>query len=112
MTGRASHGFPAFDAAAARLRELGHEVISPSETAGRTTTLPRSVFFRIDFAYIDAVEAVVVLPEWSTSKGATAESIHATEIGVPIHLYDPVEGVGPQIKVTDWHVTWEKVQDA
>lgn len=88
MSGYPDWNFPAFDKAAAELREEGYHVFSPAEVD--------EIFFenrddidrqyaenfketykkclRVDFNYImDHADAIVLLPGWEKSRGATAE---------------------------------------
>lgn len=84
MSGIAGHNFPAFNKWAAALRDHGFTVLNPAETAGAATHLPRKWYFKIDFSYIRAVDAVFLLPGWIYSEGAKAESIFAWQLGKPL----------------------------
>lgn len=114
MTGRPQFNFPAFDAAAAELRERGIEVVSPAEMDSpevREAALaspdgaPDSApgewadFLARDIQMVcdPSVEAVVVLPGWEASKGATFETDVARRLGKPVLAYpdlEPVERTG------------------
>lgn len=99
--------YPAFDRAAARLRELGFDVLNPAETAGGITHLDREQFMQLDIGYVMAADAVVVMSEpwdWRTSKGAKFEIILADTLGKPVYLYDGDIGLGPRVRVHDWTV--------
>jgi len=99
MTGLENNNFDAFHEAARFLRNLGYVVISPAETAGGEDQLPREWFFRFDFAVINIVDAVVVLPSWENSAGAKSEVVHAHEVGVPVFEFDEEVGVGRELMV-------------
>lgn len=84
MTGLPDFNFPAFNAAAARLRELGHDVVSPAENEGGDTSHPWSYYMRQDLHHVLSVEAIAVLPGWQRSRGATLEVSVATALELPI----------------------------
>ena len=88
MTGRLNFNFAQFDAWAAELRNAGAVVLNPAETAGGATHLPREWYFRMDFAVIGNAEAVVLMPGWDNSRGATIEALYANELGVPLYQLD------------------------
>ena len=86
MTGLPQSNFPAFDAAAAALRDRGYEVVSPAELDNpedRAIALadlpPRKTwgdFLARDVKLIadGGIEAIVLLPDWQTSRGAKLEA--------------------------------------
>jgi hypothetical protein len=104
MTGLPQFNYPAFERAAARLRGLGHEVVSPAEmddprireismlsmTGDMDTLKSHGVshgdFLARDVKVIadDGIQAVVVLPGWETSSGARHETFVAYLEGLPI----------------------------
>jgi nucleoside 2-deoxyribosyltransferase len=108
MSGLPQFNFPAFDAAAADLRDRGFTVVSPAElddpqqraaaTAsedGDADKLPTRYedFLARDAEYIvsDRVEAIVVLPGWEDSRGANFEVFLATSLGKPVFAYPELE---------------------
>lgn len=99
MTGLKDWNYPAFREAAKCLRENGHIVLNPAETAGGSTRLTRTQFLYIDIGYVQAAEAVVVLPGWRRSKGALLEVHIAHSLEKPVFWFDPEVGVGPQIEI-------------
>jgi len=84
MTGLPNHNFPAFHAAAARLREAGWEVINPAENFGGRTDLPRETYLRADVILVAQCEAMALLPGWQESRGAKLEYLLARELGMPV----------------------------
>jgi hypothetical protein len=50
MTGLVEHNFPAFHAAADRLRKAGWDAVNPAENFGGRTDLPRETYLRADAA--------------------------------------------------------------
>lgn len=85
MRGYKDYNFPAFDDAAARLRSLGHTVVSPAEidrTLGfdgdMRVTLSR------DIQEVLRCDMVAVLTGWEDSRGASAEVAVARAVGIPV----------------------------
>ena len=89
MSGIPQHNFPAFDSAAAALRALGYEIVSPSELddpeeRARCLASPDGTGFGKDswgtllgrdVALIaDSVDGIVFLPRWYESRGARLEA--------------------------------------
>lgn len=84
MTGLPEYNFPAFHAAAAKLRAAGHFVFNPAENANGDTSLPRAVYMRQDIQAILDTEAIVVLPGWTQSRGASLEVRIGRELEHPV----------------------------
>jgi hypothetical protein len=94
MTGIPNYNFPAFDYAAAKLREEGHEVFSPADndrkyglTGDTTVPFPPGVTLRTllgdDMQWIcSTAEVIALLPGWEKSKGATAEKATGDALGL------------------------------
>ena len=83
MTGLPEFNFPAFHAAAARLREAGWEsVVNPAGNFGGRTDMPRASYLRADVALLVTCDAIALLPGWEESPGATLEVIIAAELGL------------------------------
>jgi len=85
MTGLPELNFPAFHAAAARLREAGWEAVNPAENFGGRTDMPRETYLRADVILLAQCEAVAMLPGWQESRGAKLEYLLARELGMPIY---------------------------
>ena len=83
MTGLMFMNFPAFNAEAARLRTLGHEVINPAEI-NPDKSMPWTDCMRADIAALVTCEAIVLLPGWRESKGATLEHHIAERLGMQV----------------------------
>lgn len=99
MRGIPQFNFPAFHAAAARLRAAGFEVFSPAEIG--EAQLPscqecndEEAALQQGYTTREAMEkeliwicreadAVALLPGWQTSRGAMAEAAAAYAIGLP-----------------------------
>lgn len=103
MRGYPEFNFPAFHAAAAHLRSLGHEVFSPAEKdqerhgaefskgnatgseaeATKTHGFDLRVALGDDLAWICAeAEGIACLQGWANSKGAQAELATARALGL------------------------------
>ena len=85
MTGLPDNGYPAFEAAAERLRSQGVQVISPHEIippgAGPWTWAQH---MRVDLAALLTADVIVMLPGWEGSRGAQLEKTVAEAIGTPV----------------------------
>lgn len=106
MRGYAEFNFPAFHAAAKRLRDLGHEVFNPAEkdierhggtdiskgnAAGDEALATKTHGFDLRVALHDDLtficrhaEGVALLPGWEKSKGANAEKATAEALGLKV----------------------------
>lgn len=99
MSGYENSNYPAFTAAAAKLRSFGLEVMSPHEidelNPGRCHyNDPDQEWLSYMLECIPMVfhaSAIVMLPEWEKSKGACLERQIAQERGIPIFLYGSSE---------------------
>lgn len=88
MRGYPDHNFPAFHAAAKKLRAEGHEVFNPAENDERMAERGEPITIRscleIDLSWICShAEAVAFLPGSENSLGAKAERATARAIGIP-----------------------------
>lgn len=120
MTGIPQFNFPAFDEAAAYLRGLGYEVVSPAElddpvdraaalaspdgsalSYGTGVKKTWGAFLARDVKLIadDGIEAVFCLPGWEKSRGARLETFVAFLCGVPIYVMRP-NGIGYNLAAT------------
>lgn len=97
MTGLPRFNFDAFDHAAAVLRRLGHEVISPADMdreAGVNPDKPETgaaldfaEVMRKDLHCILDCDAVVMLPNWEQSNGARLERTVAESTGKAVFIF-------------------------
>lgn len=105
MRGIPEFNFPAFDEAAARLREVGWEVCSPAEMdraqgfdpAGMAGTDDELAAVGFDVraaltADLDWIcrhaDGVALLDGWESSTGARAEHAAAVALGLPVRTVD------------------------
>lgn len=89
MTGIAEFNFPAFHAAAERLRGFGLDIVNPADH-GVVDGATWSDYMRWDLMKLVGCHAVCVLPGWENSKGASLEVAVAHALGMPVCT---VEGV-------------------
>ena len=105
MRGIQEFNFPAFHAAAAKLRAQGHFVFNPAEkdierhgtdiskgnVAGDETIATKDHGFNLREALLDDLtficaeaDGIALLPGWKNSKGATAEHATAVALGLQV----------------------------
>jgi hypothetical protein len=87
MTGHENHNFPAFHAAAERLRASGLEVVNPADH-GLVDSLGWADYMRWDLVKLAGCHSVYVLPGWEKSKGAGLEVSIAQALGMPVLTVD------------------------
>lgn len=100
MTGIKDYNKPAFDAAASRLRALGHTVYSPPELDAGDYGRSWNSYMRRDFELLlsGKVDMVAVLPFWEWSKGALREVVLAQTIGMPVVDAETMEPIA-EVKI-------------
>jgi hypothetical protein len=125
MTGRPQFNFPAFDAAAADLREQGYKIVSPAELdadetreaalasadgspgEGSSNGETWGDFLARDVKLIaDKCGGMIVLPEWNQSKGARLESFVTFLCKNPIVYYPSLRKVPRRELVKAWLGPW------
>lgn len=82
MTGYDECNFPAFRAAADRLRAAGYEAVNPAEHFNGRTDLPRETYLRADVILLAQCDGIAMLPHWQESRGAKLEYLLACELGM------------------------------
>lgn len=92
MSGLPEFNYPAFRAASARLRQFGFTVECPTEIGTRAGLEPGTAtwedFMREDLRALLDCDAVVTLPGWQRSRGATLECHVAVALGLPLWSLD------------------------
>lgn len=108
MSGIKSFNYPLFDEVADVLREMGHEVISPSEMDDAATR--KEAMASVDGTIVDGkcngdtwgdflsrdvkliadgeINAICLLPGWEKSRGARLEAFVALQLGYPMHEWE------------------------
>lgn len=85
MTGYPGWNIPAFNAAAFRLRQLGHDVLNPADGgADNTGKKTWADYLREDIVLVAQADAVAVLPGWQESRGAALEVHIAHALGMTV----------------------------
>ena len=85
MTGLPEHNYPAFEAAAERLRSQGVQVISPHEiTPPGAGPWSWAQHMRVDLAALLTADVIVMLPGWEGSRGARLEKAVAEALGLVV----------------------------
>ena len=88
MTGLPEFNYPAFHAAAADLRALGYQVVSPAELHDGDTTQPWDFYVRAGIVALVGCDAVALLPDWHLSRGARLEVSIADALGMPVRVVE------------------------
>ncbi len=96
MTGIPDHNYPAFRAEAARLRALGHEVVSPAEINAGMEGEGWIECMKRDIAALMTCDAIRLLPGWERSKGARLECRVAVDLGLTVDVcgLDQLDAIG------------------
>lgn len=94
MTGLPDHNYPAFQAAAERLRAQGATVISPHELPANCPgcvhgAMPHlwAEHMRADLAALLTCNVIMLLPGWEQSRGAQLEKTVAEAVGMMVVDY-------------------------
>lgn len=86
MTGLPELNFPAFHAAAEKLRAFGFHAVNPAEI-NPDHSADWSDCMRADIRELVTCDAIALLPGWERSRGASLEQRIAEELGfLTVHL--------------------------
>ncbi len=85
MTGISNYNKPAFRAATQMLRDRGYEVECPSEVEDGGVQQDWAWYMRHCLVKLSRADAIVVLPGWDRSRGASLEVFIGTQLGLPIY---------------------------
>jgi hypothetical protein len=83
MSGIENFNYPAFNAAAAKLRAQGHSVLNPAENPVPSCGTWAG-YMRLSIAQLMRCEIVAVLDGWQDSSGAVVEVELAMKLGIPV----------------------------
>lgn len=95
MAGLPKHNFPYFDRTTKILRSRGYDVYSPHEIdhgeddGNRGQTKSHGEYLKVDLIALLMCDAVILLPGWSTSRGAVVELNTAISCGMKVFIWDP-----------------------
>lgn len=89
MTGLPELNYPAFNAEAARLRQLGYHVENPAENDAPPSTT-WSGYMRLALAQLVTCDTIALLPGWLASRGANIERALAVDLGMKIVMADTI----------------------
>lgn len=81
MTGLCENNYPAFNAAAAKLRTEGWHVENPAEAIACDSW---EVYMRLAIAQLVTCDAIYLLPGWGYSRGARIERALSKELGMEL----------------------------
>lgn len=90
MTGLPDYNYPAFHAAAAKLRALGHTVLNPAENPAPPCGTWQA-YMRQAITQLVQCQSIVLLPGWADSKGAGLEFDIAMRLGLAMHRFEDFE---------------------
>ena len=85
MSGRPHSNFPLFNRVAGLLRARGHEVFNPAENKDGGVRRSRAYYMRLDIPALLDSQAVVLLPGWRASRGASLEVWIALDLDMPVY---------------------------
>lgn len=105
MSGLPDFNYPAFHAAAATLRGMGHTVLNPAENPAPPCGTWQG-YMRMALAQLVQCNCVVLLPGWADSRGALIERKLAQVLGMEVvsSVLDPVLTREPRPQALPAHV--------
>lgn len=84
MSGKPAFNYPMFHRVAALWRAAGYEIVNPAENFDGDTSLPKPTYLRKDLAQLLECDALIVLPGWEESEGASLEVSIARVLKMPV----------------------------
>jgi len=92
MAGLPDHNFPLFNRVASHLRNAGHTVFNPAANDDGGVRRERSFYMRLDIPALLKSDALVLLPGWEQSRGASLEVWLAIDLGLPLYRCTDADG--------------------
>jgi hypothetical protein len=87
MAGRAEHNWPLFKRVAAYLRERDYDILCPTESGGKEE-LGYIPSLKLSLIHMLKADALILLPGWMMSRGATIELLLATLLEYKVYEAD------------------------
>jgi nucleoside 2-deoxyribosyltransferase len=102
MSGHEHHNYPAFERAAAALRRIRYQVLSPAEHDDPqdhpdNRVYPWAWYLRRDLGFVLRCDFVSVLAGWESSPGFALEAIVARALGIPIFDFESGDEIRPGV---------------
>lgn len=96
MTGKEEHNFPMFKQVAENLRQKHLDILSPHELSmippsmakGMTREEAWAWYLKRDMIAMFDCDAVILLPDWESSRGARLELYNADKLGLYVYELD------------------------
>jgi hypothetical protein len=90
-TGMPDFNYPAFNAAAVKLRDMGYHIQNPAENPAPACG-SWEAYMRMSIRQLTMCDAIVVLPGWEKSRGACEEVRVASMFGMTVYPLSYFEG--------------------
>lgn len=90
MTGLPEFNYPAFNAAAQRLRALGYQVENPAENPVPSCSSWKG-YMRLGLTQLLQCDVVAMLPNWEDSRGARIEYQLARDLELQVVAIETIE---------------------
>lgn len=87
VSGLPENNYPAFNAAAQKLRSEDFNVLNPAEIQSEKEDQPWSYYMRLCLEMVCRADLLMVLPGWQSSRGAKLEVYVAQQLELPILSY-------------------------
>jgi hypothetical protein len=97
MTGMPDLNFPAFRAAARKLRQMGFSVVNPADSTANEGKAWAECL-RNDITNLMTCDAVVMLPGWTKSRGARLERALALRVEMPVVKLEEADQLLSEVK--------------
>lgn len=86
-----------FDKYEEKYVKLGHQVFNPHRISDKYPHLKEIEYMGIDIQQLSVSDAIIIIPNWTESKGATMEVYFALRYGLPVYCAE----AGLQINWSD-----------
>ena len=93
-----------FEKAERKLIERGYEVLNPIRVAENFKNLTHKQYMKIDLVILECADAIYMLKDWKSSKGAVIEQVQALQDGKEV-IYEEREVLSDKYK---WHYNYKE----